>query len=650
VLVSAILAVAAVGSAAGDADAASFAFQPITIQRINLPSSITGARWPVFTTDGKHLLFWSAGELWITKLHGGGVRCLTCALANDPNPEGSAGSAGLATLATPFPDGKRVLIEEDAQVASSGLVVLECSPSVVDCRSRQLVPVDYSGAEPAVIPPGGAVSTPQLGFQHVAAHAQLSQDGKYVGFSQARSDSIEAMIVGRLQRAGSQYVVTDPRVINPPGPTSPTDPNVGGWSESSALMEFKTFTHGGADATYVEVGGPSLFGVDVWSVNLATGRRTRLASHPDWNEDNGVSPNGKLLSLFSDRTMHYVDWLGGLMPVRDFIDAPGSAMSAAAGGGSSECMGPMWLLPSSGDQGGALAGEPIVDYRYPGVHVVDTLAESSQWSPNGTMIALNTMDDPTGQAAPFLLVAHLTAVKPSRPLRAVSSQPGSWAPSPVNYHGAIGHDGTVTLHGPGGGTVTIQYGGSPGGVAGRWSETYANYSDDGRDFVNGTVTITSSNAATGPGSYTSDLTMTGAHTGSDKADLTMSSNGITGHAESTYNGHTVTGPPPIATGPAAQGGPKSSCPNMLPKEPSLHVTAISLGHGRYRLKVTVRIAGAGANEAAVDVEPVYHAKVRIGRRTIYTNHDGAATVKIERSRRVTISAGDTLKPALANLR
>jgi hypothetical protein len=89
---------------------------------------------------------------------------------------------------------------------------------------------------------------------------------------------------------------------------------------------------------------------------------------------------------------------------------------------------------------------------------------------------------------------------------------------------------------------------------------------------------------------------------------------------------------------------------MLPKEPSLHVRAISLGHGRYRLKVTVRIAGAGANEAGVDVEPVYHAKVRIGRRTIYTNHDGAAIVKIERRRRVTITAGDTLKPALANLR
>src|ERR1700688_2967645 len=78
------------------------------------------------------------------------------------------------------------------------------------------------------------------------------------------------------------------------------------------------------------------------------------------------------------------------------------------------------------------------------------------------MIALNTIDDPTGQAAPFLLVAHLTALKPSRPLAAVSSQPGSWAPPPTAYHGAMGFDGTVTLHGHGGGSGTVQYGGNAG--------------------------------------------------------------------------------------------------------------------------------------------------------------------------------------------
>jgi hypothetical protein len=379
-----------------------------------------------------------------------------------------------------------------------------------------------------VIPPGGAVTAQQATLVGGEYHAQLSQDGGYVGFSVFRTDAIEEMVVGKLQHAGGKYVVSNPKVINPPGPTSSSDTNVDHWSDTGALYEFKAFTHGGADATYVEVGGPAK-SVNVWSVNLASGRRTRLVSAPDWNEDDGGSPNGKLLSVFSDRTMHFADWIGGLMPVRDFIDAPMSAMAASNIGGNSECEGPMWLLPSTGDHGGDLAGEPLLDYKYHGMHVADNIDAPSQWSPNSAMIALNTMDDATGNSAPFILVAHLTATKPSRPLRPVSSQPGSWAPSPTGYHPAMGYTGTITLAGPGGGKVTIHYSG--GVLSGKWSETYANYSDNGRDFVNGTVTIAGFAAG---GTYSSHLTMTGANTGSDNIDINFT-HGAKGHATSTYD-------------------------------------------------------------------------------------------------------------------
>jgi hypothetical protein len=100
-LAVAILASAAGGLGAADANAAPFAFQPIAIQRINLPHNIKSAGWPVFTHDGKHLLFFSVNgksagntgqpgisELWITNLHGGGVHCLSCGLANDPRANG----------------------------------------------------------------------------------------------------------------------------------------------------------------------------------------------------------------------------------------------------------------------------------------------------------------------------------------------------------------------------------------------------------------------------------------------------------------------------------------------------------------------------------------------------------------------------------
>jgi hypothetical protein len=635
----AAIVVSAISAAPAAARPAGFAFQPIAMQRINLPRSITSATYPEFAKDGQHLLFWSNRDLWITGLHRGGAHCLSCGLANDPKLSGP----GVALLASPFPDGKRVLMEQDIQPGASKLAVLDCAPSLIKCKRPTISPVDYSAAEPAVIPPGGAVTTPQATLVGGEYHAQLSQDGRYVGFSVFRTDAIEEMVVGKLQHAGDKYVVANPKVINPAGPTSSSDTNVDHWSETGALYEFKAFTHGGADATYVEVGGPALDATNVWSVNLATGRRTRLVSAPDWNEDDGVSPNGKLLSVFSDRTMHFTDWLGGLMPVRDFIDAPMSAMAASNIGGNSECEGPMWLLPSTGDHGGNLAGEPLLDYKYHGMHVADNIDAPSQWSPNGTMIALNTMDDPTGNAAPFILVAHLTATKPSQPLPPVTSQPGAWAPSPTGYHPAMGYAGTITLAGPGGGKVTIHYSG--GVFSGNWSETYANYSEDGRDFVNGTVTITG--PVTG-GTYSSHLTMTGANTGSDSTDITFN-HGAKGHATATYDGHTITGPMPQQVNATTAGGPATACPRALPKEPALHATATRLPDGDYKVKVTVSIAGMGANETVVSTRPVYHATLKLGNTTIHTNHSGIAIVKASKSHTVTVAAGDTLLPTSVHL-
>jgi hypothetical protein len=647
VLVGAVVVGAAIASAAADASAAPFAYQPITIQRINLPSNIKSAGWPVFTHDGRHLLFFSVNaksagntgqpgvsELWISNLRGRGVHCLSCGLANDPRANGEG-------EVTPFPDGKRVFFGGSQQPGSSKLAVLECSPSIVHCATAKILPVDFSPAQPATVPPGGAVSIAQTDLGGAYA-AKLSQDGVHVAFSDARSDALEIMVIGKLQRTANKYEVTNPRVINPPGPTSTSDRNIAHWSNSSALYEFKTFTHGGADATYVESGGASLLNPDVWSINLATGRRTRLTSNPDWDEDDAVSPNGKLLALWSNRTMHFSDWFSGLLPVRDFIDAPAAAMASAAIGANKRCHGPMWVLPSGGDRGGALAGEPIVYYRVPHVFVTNNLVGWAQWSPSGTMLALNTTNNSPGAGypphAPFLLVAHFTALRPTRPQPAVSSQPGSWAPAPAEYHPALGYKGTVTFRGAGGGTVTIEYPGSA--LAGQWSETYAHYSENGTDFVNGAVTITGSFSG---GTYSSHLTMTGTHTGSDNAEVTLRAGHPSGHAKSTYDGHTITGPS------AAQraGG---ACPGMQPKEPALHVNATSLGNGVYKVKVTVSVAGVGANEAAVDTEPVYHATITLGHAKTYTDHQGIAIVTARRDQRLMVAAGDTLRPTAAHLR
>jgi hypothetical protein len=648
IVIAITIGTASVTTASAGAHAGGFAFQPIAIQRINLPSGIKSAGWPVFTRDGKHLLFFSTGanttggstgpgtsaELWIVDLNGHDPHCLSCGLANDPP------SAGEGEI-TPFPDGKRIFFGSFNQPGSSVYGVLECTPSVVSCTSRKIVPIDFSPAEPKVIPPGGAISTQQTDSGGDYG-AKLSQDGQYVGFSDIRSDSIETMIVGRLSLSGDEYVVTDPKVINPPGPSSAFDTSVDGWSDGGALYEFKTFTHGGADATYVEVGGPAFGNPDVWSVNLKTGQRTRLTYNADYDEDNAVSPNGSLMALWSNRTMHMTDWLNGLMPVRDFIDAPGSLLSLALSSSNKRCHGPIWVLPSSGDDHAKLLGQPIVYYRVPHVFVTNNLTGWPQWSPNGTMLALNTTNNEPGSGypahAPFVLVAHFTALKATKPLPAVSSEPGSWAVSPTAYHPDFGYDGTITLHGPGGGTVTVTYGGTSGVLAGHWSETYDHYSDNGRDFVSGTVDITSDVET---GTYIAHLTMTGADTGSDNVDLTFGKT-VTGSGRSTYDGHTV-------SGPSAEQAAEGACPAIQPKEPALRVAKTRLRHGGWRLKVTVSIAGAGANESQVATEPVDDATIELGRVTEHTNELGEAVLTPSSNGHAAVTAGDTLRPTSIRL-
>jgi hypothetical protein len=344
----------------------------------------------------------------------------------------------------------------------------------------------------------------------------------------------------------------------------------------------------------------------------------------------------------------------GPLPLDDVAHGGDEAWTDTAGGRGHDAEAVVAFVGEEGVQrvvvresAQEVAGEPILNYDYPHVTVTNNVTGAPQWSPDGTMIALNTnfTKQPyvpeAGRNAPFLLVARLMAQKPTRPLRTVSSDVGSWAPTPTQYHGALGFKGTVVLHGPGGGTVTVSYGGVPGpGVllGGQWSESYRHYSDNGSDFVNGTVTITGLTA----GTYSAHLTMTGRHTGSQDTELTFEHLSVSGDSTSTLDGHSISGPKPDMV----NGG---SCPRLLPKKPALRVTATRRGDGVYRLKVTASIADMGANEAAVDTEPVNRATIKLGTRTTHTNAHGIAVVKVHGNRKVTVTAGDTLKPTSVSL-
>lgn len=144
--------------------------------------------------------------------------------------------------------------------------MLECSPSVIKGDQRKILPVDLSGAHGGVVVPAGGANTAPALIQANASSPKLAPDGVHIAFSDIRTDAAEVMVIARLTRTATNYVTSNPQTINPAGPTSPLDPNTAAWSDSSALFEFKSFAHGGADATYVQVGGDASGNPEVWEL------------------------------------------------------------------------------------------------------------------------------------------------------------------------------------------------------------------------------------------------------------------------------------------------------------------------------------------------------------------------------------------------
>ncbi|WAL74676.1 hypothetical protein OU787_26180 [Kitasatospora sp. YST-16] len=624
-------------------------WETVSLEKISLPSTVKTAAAPAYSADGKHLLFFgnivadpaqnpdpNRGplHLWIVGTDGKGAHCLSCG-----TDEPLVGEAEQPGLISPFPDGKRAFYGPYGDPR-----VLHCAPSLLDCQSATTYRIDQSGARPngGLVPPGGAVQTPSFNGGG-AASPKLSPDGNYIAWSDYRTDSLELMVLAKLSFTGDKYVVSDPRTLNPPGPTSPTDPDPRHWSDSAALFEFKAFVDGGRAVTYVQVGGDASGNPDLWKLDLATGQRTRLTADPEWQEDMATSPDGKSMYVGVDsHGRHYFDW-AGLVPFRGFFDGSWVGAAAITHVSSSELRScapfASSLLPADGDRGGRLVGQ-VID-PYDGGDIRDSTQIHGQpiWSPDSTSVALTTQSFTTLAAAPYLLVAHFNR-PPSKPLPIVSSEPGAWAPTPDQYHGALGAKTTVTLKGLSSGTVTVHYTAPIGATAPTESTaTYEDYSDDGKSFVSGTQIVKRGGTTV---QLLNNLTLRGEHTGSLKGDITMDLQSrpfkSTGSQTATYDGTTVTGPDST----------EKRCEDVrgaLPRPTALDVEAKRAGHAVI-VKVTSAYGGAGANEQGVDRRPVRGATVKVGGETATTNQEGVAVLHPKgRTNVVSVDAGASFLPA-----
>ncbi len=404
-------------------------FIPITHTTLPLPGTIQP--WgPTWTPDGSHILFENQLDYsaWTVAPDGSQLHCLSCQVPAWPSISGNAGEFLYA-----FPDERRLLVTEDTAWLTFGpqAYVVECTPSIFDCAASNVLPVDMS-ADTAGSP---------LVLMRRTWH--LAPDGAHIGWTDVRPDGL-VMLVAQLVRRADRYVAADPRVIDPPGPSGPLDSDPLHWSAAGEVFELKSFAFGGRDALIV--GQPGAANPDQELVDLASGAVTRLTSGPDWDEDGSVSPDGAYLIDASGRTMHTTDALGGMLPeLHPFVEGP---LGAAIAGyfystySGFQCSLSPWLLPSTGDAGGALLGQPLSTYAGGPAFTSNNLDGQQVWSPDGTRVLLQEQlfgpSTGTGQQAymgstPNRLDVAVLGRAPTAPLasRAPRSATGRRRPPPT---------------------------------------------------------------------------------------------------------------------------------------------------------------------------------------------------------------------------
>jgi len=193
--------------------------------------------------------------------------------------------------------------------------------------------------------------------------------------------------------------------------------------------------------------------------------------------------------------------------------------------------------------------------------------------------------------------------------------------------------------------VTLHYAQSFFGIVAN-TATYSNYSDDGKSFVNGTDTVSRSGPSSSgfPTTVTSNLTLSGAHTGSLDRNITYTTPGtITGNSKVTYDGVTHEG---VDT----QADRCNKVRSQMAGPVKVDATAKRRASGEIEVEVTAAYKGAGLDEQSEDRRPVRGATVSAGGVSATTDDEGVAVFEPQDGD-VTfdVSAGDTFQPTTETL-
>ena len=484
--------------------------EPIDLAVVPLPADVESAQFPWWNADGSRIVF-AVSLAGVPRMQiasiapdGSDFRCLTCPIATAPGP--------ILTKPIPFSDGTRVMVRVGNQtpVSPADHAVLECAPSVLDCQTPTLVPIEPpSGTDPNVM-------QDQREFRP-------APDSEHVGFTQVREasdgEATTTAILGRLVRAADRYVVEDPRVV-------------------STLGELKQFTPD-QQAVIVAAFSQSPFGAanpDDMRVDLVDGAVTRVTSHPDYDEPVEFSPDGGWFLVGSGRG-------GAFFSVFSQVPRPGlvnpglEILTAFLFLTQRENLLEPWLVDRFGERGDYVGQRLNPDSPAQGWDGRVIM----NWHPDGTRIVFWEAAT-TAAAVPDtrLVVATLSSRTPSTSPIVPAPLPSlaAWAPPLAGYvPPAIAPASRAGLVS---GTAQVAY---TAGTPHRLVVTYTDFSDDGRAIVDGSETAVYTPGLTGETTYDAAVSLRGCRQGVLRATSAhVALSGITGRVESEVDGrHLVAG-------------------------------------------------------------------------------------------------------------
>jgi hypothetical protein len=454
--------------------------EPFVVTTIPLPADVSDAVLINYLPDAKHLIMeiHMAGkkksDLAVMLDDGSGFKCLTCDLKEEIGGE----------MPVPLPDGKRVYTPTG---------ILECTPSVVDCKEAKILPLEY----PAI--PGSRI------LMRIASN--MSPDGIHVAGTLITTKRM-LVLVSELTRVsdekGERYQLAKSKVI------------VGDQADANP---FRPLLHGGGEVKSFADRGRSLIcsslfegnNFDLAKIDLTTGEVTRLTKHFSYEEGTYPSPDGKWIIFQTHRQTTRMDAFG-LIPRPLIAGLPQVPAVAELRNAAFEGFDPArrFYGLSMVDQYGDRARLPEDGYTGQDITIAkDNFTVYNHfgnltWDPASTHGVFWEQKDPKqekpGEQKGRLRMIRFTSRKPSTPLTPFSPEM-KWA---TNLKDMKWPDTTIpeqgTIKGYVSGYAEISTVKPAVGAAGepRRVIKYFNFSDDGVNILNGSESSTT-------GSYGRDV-------------------------------------------------------------------------------------------------------------------------------------------------